>query len=274
MNKKSYFERLTRKQEHQVSLAEAALHIGDDLYPKLQVASYVDLLESWGSELKKKYAKSPDHVRIDAINDLLFGKMNFAGNTENYYDPKNSFLNEVIDRRKGIPISLSVIFLELAWRMGLQATGVDFPGHFLVRVMAEGRPMYIDAFHRGNIMTVDGCMTFLDEISGGTLQFQENFLASMNKRQILTRMLRNLKSIYLEQHDYSQILQVIDKLILLNPGVSEEIRDRGIVHYQMQAFKSALNDFQVFLSLEPEAQDADVIRQYLEILREYSSHLN
>src|SRR5437870_6681851 len=143
MEKKNYFEKVMMLPEGQLSLAEAALHIGKDESPKLKISSYVHQLDGWATEIGKNHSGSPGHVLVDRINDLLFGQMKFSGNLGNYYDPKNSYLNEVMDRRTGIPISLSVIYLELAWRLGLDAAGVGFPGHFLVRVAAEGRPLYI-----------------------------------------------------------------------------------------------------------------------------------
>lgn len=274
VGRKSYFERLMTKPEERVSLAEAALHIAEEEYPGLDIAEYVNLLDSWARELKKKRSRAPDHVQIARLNEWLFGHLNFSGNTENYSDPRNSFLNEVIDRRTGIPITLSVIYLELAWRLGLDAAGIGLSSHFMVRVMVEGRPLYIDAFHQGNLLTVEGMKDLLDEMSEGTIEFHQRYLSAMSKRQILSKMLRNLKGIYLEQKNFPKILKVIDKLIILNPDVPEEIRDRGIVYYQMQGFKKALSDFEVFLSMAPESQDSDVIQQYMDILREYNSRLN
>lgn len=272
--RKSYFEKLVTKPDARVSLAEAALHIAEEEYPDLEISEYTSLLDEWGRELKKKRTKVPDHMKIGRINDWLFGHLNFSGNTENYYDPRNSFLNEVMDRRTGIPITLSVIYLELAWKMGMDAAGIGLPSHFMVRVMVEGRPLYIDTFHQGNVMTVEDVKDFLDDLSAGTIEFQNGFLSVMSKRQILSRMLRNLKGIYLEQKNFPKIIRVIDKLILLNPEAAEEIRDRGIVYYQMQAFRKALSDFEIFLSMAPDSQDSGVIQQYMEIMREYTSRLN
>lgn len=273
--KADYFEKLTGKPEGQINLGEAALRIAADEYPKLDVASYVKVLDHWGAELNRQSAQTAAAKdRLEQINDWLFNKMQFTGNVDDYYDPKNSFLNDVIDRKKGIPITLSVIYLELAWRLGLDAAGIGFPGHFLVRVSVEDRPLYIDAFHQGNMMTVEGCIKFFEQLSDGEQQFQQSFLSELGKKQILTRMLRNLKGIYLEQKNYKKLIQVISRLIALNPDVYEEIRDRGIIHYEMQAFKFAFKDFETYLFLAPHSEDADIIRQYLEVLREYSSHLN
>lgn len=274
MAKKNYFEKLIKVPDEGVRLAEAALRIAADEYPRLRVKSYLKILDEWSGLLRAKYAGLPTHVQIDRLNEWLFETMKFSGNEEDYYDPKNSFLNEVIDRRTGIPISLSVIYLEMAWALGLEAAGISFPGHFLVRVIAEGKPLYVDTFHKGKIMTTDGCMQFLRDLTEGELEFQDSFLLTVSKRDILARMLRNLKRIYLDAHNFPKLIRVLDKLVALAPDVNDEIRDRGIIHYQMKAFQLAREDFETFLSLSPESEDAEIIHQYLEILREYRSHLN
>lgn len=274
MAKKNYFEKLIKVPDEGVRLAEAALRIAADEYPRLRVKSYLKILDEWSGLLRDKYAGLSTHVQIDRLNEWLFETMKFSGNEEDYYDPKNSFLNEVIDRRTGIPISLSVIYLEMAWALGLEAAGISFPGHFLVRVIAEGKPLYVDTFHKGKIMTTDGCMQFLRDLTEGELEFQDSFLLTVSKRDILARMLRNLKRIYLDAHNFPKLIRVLDKLVALAPDVNDEIRDRGIIHYQMKAFQLAQEDFETFLSLSPESEDAEIIHQYLEILREYRSHLN
>lgn len=274
MDSKGYFQKLARKPVDQIQLAEAALYIASDEYPKINIPAYLELLKEWSSLLKKECTKKSRTSRLDVLNDLLFQRMQFTGNIDNYYDPKNSFLNDVIDSRKGIPISLSVIYLELAWSLGLDATGIGFPGHFLVRVNHQGKSMYVDAFYKGRVMTAEDCVEFWKDISEGEMEFQESFLSSMNKHQILIRMLRNLKGIYLEQKNYKKLIRVMDKLVVLNPHVAEEVRDRGIIYYQIQAYRLALEDFQGYLSAAPEAEDASVIHQYVEVLREYSAHLN
>ncbi len=269
-----YFKNLAFIPESKVSLAEAALRIACDEYPDLDLPYYTNVLRLWSKKVKEKCSGMSVHLQLERLNDWLFETLNFSGNMDNYYDPRNSFLNDVIERRTGIPISLSVIYLELAWSLGLKACGVAFPGHFLVRVIAEGKPLYIDAFHKGNIMTADGCREFLTELTEGEIEFDEKYLSAVNKKEIIGRMLRNLKRIYLEMDSYPKLINILDCLVMLNPGVAEEIRDRGIIHYQMKAFKNAWADFETFLSVAPESEDAEVIQQYLQILREYSSHVN
>ncbi|HSE42896.1 MAG TPA: transglutaminase-like domain-containing protein [Acidobacteriota bacterium] len=269
-----YFKNLAFTPESKVSLAEAALQIACDEYPDLDVPYYRNVLRLWSKKAKEKCTGVSVHLQLERLNEWLFETLNFSGNMENYYDPRNSFLNDVIERRTGIPISLSVIYLELAWSLGLKACGVGFPGHFLVRVIAEGKPLYVDAFHKGNIMTAEGCREFLSQLSEGEVDFDDHYLDAVSKKDIIARMLRNLKRIYLEMDCYQKLINIQNCLIMLNPGVAEEIRDSGIIHYQMKAFKSAMQDFETFLSMAPDSEDAEVIQQYLQILREYSSRLN
>lgn len=274
MKKKTPFEKVVRRPEQRIGLAEAALCIAGEEYPEMNIRMYMEMLGSWTKLLYQAASESNRLSRMEVLHDLLFQKMQFSGNIENYYDPKNSFLNDVIDSRKGIPISLSVIYLELAWRLGMTASGVGFPGHFLVRVLEGGQPFYVDPFYRGRIMTESECVDFWNDISEGELEFQKSFLSPVTKKQILGRMLRNLKEIYLEQQDYPKLIRVLDNLISLDPDEADEIRDRGIVYYQIQSFANALQDFETYLSMAPDAEEAEVIRQYVEILREYRSHLN
>lgn len=274
MRKKTRFEKVIRKPEQNLSLAEAALCIAAEEYPEMSIQMYMDLLGDWAELLYKAASVSNRLSRLEVLHELLFQRMQFSGNIENYNDPKNSFLNDVIDSRKGIPISLSVIYLELAWRLGMSATGVGFPGHFLVRVLEGGQPFYVDPFYRGRIMTEGECVDFWNDISNGEMEFQDSFLSPLSKKQILNRMLRNLRSIYLEQQDFRKLVKILDKLIVLDPDHAEEIRDRGIVYYQIQAFRLALQDFETYLSMDPDAEEAEVIRQYVEILREYRGRLN
>ena len=274
MGEESYFEAMMLIADEQVNLAEAALQIAVLEYPDLNIKRYLDMLDVWHETLRNEFGNQQLQEQVKGINDFLFDRMHFTGNIENYYDPKNSFLNEVIDRKTGIPITLSILYLEMAWHLGLQASGIGFPGHFLVRILTDGSALYIDPYHSGRIMTVAECRDFWDDLSEGEVAFQESFLTTVTKRQILSRMLRNLKGIYLETKNYRKLIPVLDRLVILCPDVPEEIRDRGIIHYQCKAYKLAQRDFESFLSFAPDAEDADVIRQHLEVLRDYAAKLN
>jgi regulator of sirC expression with transglutaminase-like and TPR domain len=270
----SYFASIAVKADQQIDLAEAALQIALEEYPSLDVAAYLSVLDGWSEELKKRSLSKPNTQKIQAVNDLLFQQLAFKGNIDDYYDPKNSFLNDVIDRKIGIPITLSLIYLELAWSLGIEAHGIGFPGHFLVRAETEEGALYIDAFHHGNTMTLEGCREFWSDLTEAQLEFDQSFLHPVGKRQILCRMLRNLKAIYLDQRNYAKLIAILDLLVTLNPTDCDELRDRGIVHYQMESFQKALQDFEAYLSIASAEEDTATIHQYIEILRHYKSRLN
>lgn len=273
MDHSEYFESLGSVPDDKIHLAEAALHIARDEYPQLDVDFYLRLLDQWGQQLQKKSIKSSSD-RVELLNRFLFDRMNFEGDLDHYYDPKNSFLNDVMDRKKGIPITLSIIYLDLAWKMGLHAEGVGFPGHFLVRITTGANAIYVDAFHKGAIMNREGCADLLERVSAGTIEFQETFLSPLDKKRTLSRMLRNLKGIYLEQGNDSKLISVMDKIVSLNEDDPRELRDRGVIHYKRQAFLLALKDFEKYLSMIPDGEESEMVRQYVEILRDYSSHMN
>ncbi len=270
----TYFETLMLKTDEEVNLAEAALQIAALENHELNIKTYLDLLDVWRETIRNEYGSQTIREQVKGINEFLFQHLHFCGNIENYYDPKNSFLNDVIDRKTGIPITLSVLYLEMAWALGLLASGIGFPGHFLVRILSDGQSLYVDPFHAGRTMTVAECRDFWEDLSEGEVAFQESFLTTVTRRQILTRMLRNLKGIYLESKNYRKLIPVLDILVILSPELPEEIRDRGIIHYQRKAFRLAQRDFESFLSQAPDAEDADVIRQHLEVLRDYAAKLN
>jgi regulator of sirC expression with transglutaminase-like and TPR domain len=273
MNSFEYFDKLKTTPDEKIHLSEAALQIAKDEYPNLDIDFYLELLGNWGNQLKGS-PRRPILDRVEKLNDFLFGQMNFEGNLEDYYDPKNSFLNDVMDSKRGIPITLSVIYLDLARRIGLNAAGIGFPGHFLVSVATGETTIYVDAFHKGKIMNVEGCEDLLQKVSSGSIEFQDSFLYPLDKRKTLSRMLRNLKGIYLEQGNDAKLISVMDKIVVLNEDDPQELRDRGIVHYKRQAFMLALKDFEKYLSIVPEHEDSEMVRQYVEVLRDYSSHLN
>jgi regulator of sirC expression with transglutaminase-like and TPR domain len=273
MQTSNYFETIRSTPDEKIDLAKAALYIARDEYPDLDVNSYLKLLNQWGRQLKKKTASTVSR-RVELLNDFLFGQMNFQGNHEHYYDPRNSFLNDVMDRKKGIPITLSVIYLHLAWKMGLSAEGVGFPGHFLVRILEDSRTIYVDAFHKGNVMDRHDCADLLERISEGSIELQESFLSPLDKKRTLSRMLRNLKGIYVECGNHSKLVPVMDKIISLNPGDAQEFRDRGVIHYKREANLLALQDFEKYLSMIPTGDESEMVRQYVEILRDYSNRVN
>ncbi|HUD00117.1 MAG TPA: tetratricopeptide repeat protein, partial [Candidatus Polarisedimenticolaceae bacterium] len=210
--------------------------------------------------------KNPYRV-IAALNTVLFKELDFQGNRSEYYDPKNSFLNDVMTRKKGIPISLSVIYMEVARRVGLSLAGVGFPGHFLVKYDDGDVEILIDVFNGGEIRAQEDLERMLQQLYRGQVSYQSDFVAALGKRDILRRMLNNLKWIYLERGEPLKTLSVLDQLVLLDPGSASEIRDRGLLYITLECYPQALEDLESYLKLAPAADDAAMIKSQIESVR-------
>jgi len=209
---------------------------------------------------------------IDALNDLLFGRENFAGNDQEYDDPRNSYLNDVLDRKLGIPITLSLIYMEVAKRRDIPLAGVSFPGHFLVKYTTEMGEMIIDPFHRGAILTPADCAQLLQAHFGGESQLQPHYFDVATTKQILVRMLNNLKGSYSRRKNYVKVLTMIEMTLSVDPGSIQDIRDRGMVHLVMKRYREARADFKLYLSVSPEGDPQ--VKEVVQALRQLQAMLN
>src|SRR5581483_6875052 len=258
------FRQAVERPEDKIDLGRAALTIALSNYPGLDIPAYLARLDDLAAQAVEQGGAGADIYRaIAALNYVLFRCHGYRGNTEDYYDPRNSFLNEVIERKTGIPITISVLYLEVARRIGLALEGVNFPGHFLVKHESAGAQIVIDPFHAGETKSREDLREMLDRLSGSTVRFRGEFLAAAGKKQILKRMLGNLKAIYLQNGDFGQALSVFDRLIILDPVAAGEIRDRGLLYLELDHPAQAREDFETYLSLAPEARDAERVRAEL-----------
>jgi regulator of sirC expression with transglutaminase-like and TPR domain len=246
-------------------LARAALLIAREEYPGLDPATYERQLDDMSRSISKLVGPgSYADERLSAIDHELFVNRGFHGNDEDYYDPRNSFLNEVLDRKTGIPITISIIYLELCWRHGLAAVGVGLPGHFVVGVEVEGREkILIDPFERGERLDQEACVARVRRVYGNRATFHFSMLSPVSRRQTLFRVLNNLKNVYLRSGDYGRTYAAIDRMILLNPRAATEIRDRAAVAHQLGLYGQACSDYHLYLELVPQASDADDVRKAL-----------
>ena len=238
------------------STGAAALRIARLEYAHLDPAPYLGLLDDMAAEVRRRLAAAGSAgtaARIAVLSDYLYGELGFAGDREHYEDPRNSFLNVVLERRSGIPITLALVFLEVAGRIGLPAEGVNFPGHFLVRVPGgerpEGEGVLLDPFHGGAIVSPSDCYALLRTYLGDEAALDSSMMAAAGKHQILTRMLLNLKRAYVRMRSFPQARSVADLLLGLDPSSLIELRDRGLLAYHMQDFSPALRDLQEYLRL-------------------------
>jgi len=203
---------------------------------------------------------------IKSLNEVLFVQEGLRGNDEDYYDPRNSYLNEVLDRKLGIPISLSVVYMEVAKRISFPIRGVGFPGHFLMKHVANDREIVIDAFGLGRILTPNDCQELLDKIYNGTVSMNASLLQPMEKRSILTRMLYNLKGVYtqraISQGPFSDRKNPHDKSV-----TPSEVRDRGLIYMQTSLFAKALADLESYLAHAVAPEDSSYIQNHIKMLR-------
>jgi len=263
--------------DEDISLAEAALLIAGHGYPDLNVAAYLSRIEELAYMLGLRIDEG-DSIpeRISELNQFLFGDLGFAPNSEDYYDPRNSFLNEVLERRTGIPITLCVVYLELGRKIGLPLQGVSFPGHFLVKCAVPEGEVVLDPYSGGISLGLADLQKRLREVRGGEVSraIVAELLVSASNKEIIVRLLRNLKAIYLREHNLDRALPIVDWIIATMPEQTPELRDRGMIYQELECSRAALADFEEYLKRSPSCEDADDIRRRIIELRREAARLN
>ena len=261
-----------------IDLAEAALLCAQDTYPDLDIRSQLESLEALAAKLRDRLPAdfSVTH-RLVALNNYLFRELGFSGNMDEYYDPRNSFLNDVLARKTGIPITLSIVYLEVGQRLGLKLRGVSFPGHFLVKVRVTGGELVLDPYAGGRSLSEEELRErlaqFTDKDTAKELPL-EDFLEPASPRQILARLLRNLKAIYLDAKQFDKALGVMNRLVILLPDVPEERRDRGLVFARLECPRAAQEDLSHYAAQRPQAEDAEPIAAQLAATTIAAARLN
>ena len=240
------------------ALAPAALAIAGVEYPALDTLPYVQRLERMGEAAAGRLQRQPAisiPAAIATLNAYLYEELGFSGNRDHYDDPRNSFLNEVFDRRIGIPITLAIVYLEIGRRAGLKLEGVNFPGHFLVRAPADAAgaddDLIIDPFHSGALLSEVDCRQLLRQHVGEEAAFDRRLLATATRQHIVVRMLVNLKRLYVRMRSFPQARAIADLLLAVDPSALAELRDRGLLAYHMEDFAAALKDLETYLRLMP-----------------------
>lgn len=262
----------TRASEDDAPLLDTALAIATVEYPELDAVRYRERLDGWGDTILSRLSSDPSLEEvIQTLNDFLFDEQGFMGNRDDYYDPRNSFINDVLDRKLGIPLTLSIIYIELGRRLGLPFKGVSFPGHFLVKLSLQGGAVVLDPFNGG--------ISLSEEDLGELLQFTPldgpsdfgHLLTAARKQDIAVRLLRNLKVVYQRDGQLEKALEIVNLILAIDDALVPEYRDRGLILTELDCNNAASRDLRRYLAANPDDEDADAIRALIEELAiEYS----
>lgn len=269
--------RLVSLPDDEIDLAEAALLVSTHQYPELDIPANLARIAAMSRDLESRIGpQAPVTERIAALNQYLFDELGFGPNAENYYDPRNSCLNDVIERRLGIPITLSLLYIEVGRRIGLPLQGVSFPGHFLVKCAVEDGTIILDPYAAGSSLGMADLQNRLREVRGGEVSraIVSSLLVAAEKRDIILRLLRNLKAIYLRAQQLTLALPIMHWIVIVAPEQVPELRDRGMIYQELDCFRAAIADFQRYLELFPNCDDAEDIRTRMIELQRSAARLN
>jgi len=269
------FIRAVQQPEPAIDLARTALLVAAEADPNVDVDGELHTLETWAAELRARIEPGWNNLqKLARLRAYVFEELGFRGDRQDYFSPSNSLLHEVLHRRRGIPITLAIVMMELGWRIGMPFEGVGFPGHFLVRLAGEPKDLLLDPYRRGMSVHEEDCRSILREATGGTIEFDHGQLVSVGKLQMLTRLLHNLKGAYLRGDDDQGALAAVERLLVLDPGNADEMRDRGLLLFRLQRYGQALDSLTAYLERAPDAQDRQTIERHAQALRQKLADLN
>jgi len=274
-NIRADFVQMVSRPDEALELARVALLVAAESDLDVDIDGELRQLEGWADELRGRITPDLNNLqKLARLRSFVFDDLGFRGDRRDYYSPSNSLLHQVMKRRRGIPLTLSIVFMELGWRIGIPFEGVAFPGHFLVRLPGEPRDLLLDPYKRGMMVHEEDCRQMLLESTGGRLSYDPALTASVGKRDVVARLLHNLKGAYLRAGDDAQALAAVERLLVLAPDDREEIRDRGLLLFRMQKYGPALDSLNAYLEGAPESADRETIEGHVRTLRQLLSSLN
>ena len=270
---RALFTQEVRKPEEDIQLDRAALYLAGEEYPEIDVHSYLVELDAFAHQiaLREINVTTPADL-ARAIAGYLFKEVGLHGNTGQYYSHENSFLNRVLETRTGIPITLSLIFLEVGRRLGLRCSGVGLPGHFIVGLEDSGE--YLDPFNAGALLSAEDCRTLVQNMSGGQLEWTGQFLAPYTKLDILFRVLNNLKSVYMQTKEYTKAVGVIQRMAIISPGLPSLYQEQAWCHAQQHEYRLAIGVLEAYLEEAGSPDDAKRVKDQINGLWSSLSRLN
>jgi len=260
--------------DREIDLGRAALVLARVEYADLDIGAYLGRLGELAAEAESGCRKCTDLNLLHRVREYLFAEQGFTGNRVDYRDPRNSFLNDVLDRRLGIPITLSLLLIEVGRQLGLAIEGIGLPGHFVTGIRLGGEQILLDPFNGGALLTPDLCADLVARAVGRRVSLTEADFAPVTKRQLLGRMLRNLKGIYWQREEWEKAVEIVDRLLVLEPRTGEEWRDRGVALAHLGDFRRGLADWERYLTDFPNAPDGEKVRGQLRRVRQRLSQLN
>lgn len=262
------FVELLQRPEATLDLAEASLVVALEECPGLDLDHYMSRVTEWSDAIRGRLAGSNDVAKmVEGMNRFLFQEEGFHGETDDYYDPRSALLNEVFDRHAGMPLSLSILYIELSRRLGLDATGIAFPGHFLVKLTGPFGEILIDPFDDGRVLSAAECQTMLDDVYGGGVRLREHHLRAFPRRSTIARLLSHLKKAYLAQHELERAAASVDRLLILDERDSYELRDRAALAMQLHSYDDAIDYLERYLAVNPNAGDRPRVVEEIVYLR-------
>ena len=258
------FIREIRQSDEAINLERAALYLALEEHPTLDVDVTLEQLDRMAAIVRDRLPESRYPLRVIAvINHYLYEELGFSGNRQDYYDPQNSHLNQVLDRRLGIPITLALVYLAIAKRIDFPMMGIGMPGHFLIRPVVEEMDVYVDAFNGGEVLFRQDCAALLQKLYQEPVTLRSEFLQPISNRQFLARMLANLKGIAINQNNVQSALAAVERILLLFPNASGELRDRGILYFQLRRWNEARQDLEGYLATRPSPDDRSLVQDML-----------
>jgi len=265
---------LVSRPDGRLDLARAALTIARWEYPALEVDAYLERLDGLARGVDGSRRSTDPLGRLHRLREYLFVEQGFAGNREDYYDPRNSFLNDVLDRRQGIPITLSLVLIEVGKRLGLAVEGIGLPGHFIAGARLDDSQIFLDPFNGGALLTPESCEKLVGRVLGRKVTLTDEHYAPVSGRQLLGRMLANLKAIYWQRQAWDKVVGAIDRLLVLDSKAASEWRDRGIAWSNMGEIQRSLADWERYLTEFPNTKDHEAVKDHLRKARQKLAQLN
>ena len=270
---RSEFKRLVARPEEDIDLARAALLIAGEEYLDLDLTRYLSMLDGFASFLMERAPETmPPEERARELGHLLVDELGFRGNSANYYHPDNSYLNRVLETRTGLPITLSLLFIEIGRRAGIRLRGIGMPGHFLVGL--EGTDAFFDPFNGGHSLSVDDCRRLAEGLFGSRLTWDDRYLAPCTKYEFLFRILNNLKVLYERSGQAEKALAVTQRMLLVRPDATELYKDAAAMQKQLHQYRAAIASLETYLSEGQDIRDAADVRSWIDSLRMTLSRLN